>query len=122
MVNGPSWTAEYDPERPQRSAGHHRAAGAVCGDRRGDRMRRREIAAHVWVHPPSRRTTVRIAEGGRKKLHHNCIGVAPSKRARGGWPTRPMTRAPADRGFLVIYFYHAKSQSVYRPLGGLFFG
>jgi hypothetical protein len=37
-------------------------------------MRRREIAAYVWVHPPSRRTTVRIAEGGRKKLHqlHRC--------------------------------------------------
>ena len=32
-------------------------------------MRRHEIAAHVWVHPRSRRTTVRIAEGGRKKLH-----------------------------------------------------
>src|ERR1700686_369363 len=69
MANGPSWTAEYDPERPQRSAGHPRAAGAVCAGRRGDRMRRREIAAYVWVHPPSRRTTVRIAEGGRKKLH-----------------------------------------------------
>jgi hypothetical protein len=31
-------------------------------------MRWREIAAHVWVHPPSHRTTFRIAEGGRKKI------------------------------------------------------
>jgi hypothetical protein len=34
MVNGPLWTAEYDPERPQRgtiTAEHHRAADAVRG-------------------------------------------------------------------------------------------
>jgi hypothetical protein len=73
MVNGPLWTAEYDPERPRRSEALPpnitAPPVAVCAGRRGDRMRRREIAAYVWVHPPSRRTTVRIAEGGRKKLH-----------------------------------------------------
>jgi hypothetical protein len=56
MASGPLWTAEYDPERPQRSEAlpsDITAPVPLAPDDVVIEIRRREIAAHVWVHPPS---------------------------------------------------------------------
>ncbi len=66
-------------------------------------MRRREIAAYVWVHQPSRRTTVRIAEGGRKKLRqlYRCSQFFSVARHFSGKAEH--FRAPAFRAVRLLY-------------------